>query len=460
MPYTKKPGSIAPNCGGYYEWLPDTYSTTKKYPLILFIHGLGELGNGSSQDLNNIICGLPASIKSYGFPYEAVVVCPQFMGWPAASHTSAVLDYCLKTYSIDPNRIYVTGLSMGGGATWDLASVSDKIAAIAPVCGAASPTSEGIFNMVKNNVAVWAFHAQDDPIVGSSNTHGWVDGLNSARIAPKAQKTIWPTGGHNVWGAVYDYTYKINGVDNAIEWLLKQTKSYVKPTLPTKYKITSATKPIDDWITDNNYLKGDFNYTDTMVLWGAKRIIENTTEQEVYQCEKFGSPLNYTFPLQNGQYEVKLHFAELWFRDPDLRIFNVDIQGSRVLTNFDIFKEAKGRNIAIQRTFVANVTDETLTINLSEVKKPNKSKITAIEIYPITESSQPSVSGSVTISPTPSVSPTSSIAVSSSLSGTILVKTTTEYFDSKNNLIKKTVTNDTINLNDLCTREAKITVSP
>ena len=429
MPFTAKPKQIAPNCGGYYEWLPANYTTSKKYPLLLFFHGLGNLGNGTTELDSITQHGLPFNIKNWGFPYQMIVICPQFGAWPAAEQSAAVLDYALKNYSIDQDKIYLTGLSMGGGATWDLASISDKIAAIAPVCGAAGPNTAGIMNMVKNNVAVWAFHAQNDGIVGVGNTNGWVDGLNSANIKPKAIKTIFPEGGHNIWGAVYDYNYKVNGVDNIYDWLLKFAKTSVPPQLPTSYKITSAIKPIVGWTMDNYYLKGDYQYTDTTVLWGDTRSIANTTEQELYQSEKFGSILNYNFPIQNGKYEVKLHFAELWFNDPNYRIFNVDIQGSRVLTNFDIFKEAGARNVAIQRTFTVDVTNENLSINIKEVKVPNKSKITAIEIYPskgdnvITTPLAPQPSASKPVSPAPS--PTPSCSISSSV--TQIPSTNTTY---------------------------------
>src|SRR5690606_12194309 len=138
--------SINNNCGGFYEALPARYdSSAKKYPLILFIHGIGELGNGKSDLPNMLRAGLPRLINRKMFPpsfesgghhYSFIVLAPQFKKWPSPEEVKGVLTYALKNYRIDTTRIYITGLSMGGGVTWEFtAQFGDNVAASIPICG-------------------------------------------------------------------------------------------------------------------------------------------------------------------------------------------------------------------------------------------------------------------------------------------------------------------------------------
>ncbi|HWI91985.1 MAG TPA: hypothetical protein VNT20_11965, partial [Flavisolibacter sp.] len=149
---TARPISISGTCGGYYEYLPQGYSsnTWQSYPLIVAVHGIGEIGNGSSELPNLLNCwtSIPRLIANGGFPssfnvsgqnFSFIVISPQFNRWPYAADVNAVVDYAVKNYRVDQSRIYVTGLSMGGGSVWDFAgNYPTKAAAVVPVCGAAS----------------------------------------------------------------------------------------------------------------------------------------------------------------------------------------------------------------------------------------------------------------------------------------------------------------------------------
>ncbi|HWI90938.1 MAG TPA: hypothetical protein VNT20_06650, partial [Flavisolibacter sp.] len=149
---TPKYNTVNGNCGGYYEYLPQGYSsnTWQSYPLIVAVHGIGELGNGTSDLPNLLNCwtSIPRLIANGGFPssfnvsgqnFSFIVICPQFKSWPSGADVNAVVDYAVQNYRVDQSRIYVTGLSMGGGSVWDFAgNYPTKAAAVVPVCGAAS----------------------------------------------------------------------------------------------------------------------------------------------------------------------------------------------------------------------------------------------------------------------------------------------------------------------------------
>lgn len=223
--------NVNANCQGFYKALPARYdSTTKKYPLIIFIHGLGELGNGTTQLDKVLANGTPRLLKNKTFPpnfvsggknYSFIVVAPQFKAWPSGADVNAVIDYAVKSYRIDASRIYVSGLSMGGGGTWAFATAfPSRAAAIVPICGAQGASTANASKIAKAGLAVWAFHNTDDPTVAVLNTNNWIQYINNANPSIPAKKTIWPTGGHNAWSKATDPAYR-EGNMNMYEWMLQ-----------------------------------------------------------------------------------------------------------------------------------------------------------------------------------------------------------------------------------------------
>lgn len=226
--------SVGTNCNGFYQAVPVGYNaTTTKYPLLIFLHGQGELGNGTtdlSKVLNN---GTPSILKKKAFPpnfeikgknYSFIVLMPQFTKWPSADDVQAMIDYAVQTYSIDKTRIYVAGLSMGGGVTWMHASkYAPKVAAIVTMAGAAKLSDANAKEIVTSKLPVWSFHNQDDKTVDVSYTINNIAKLNSYSpvIAPKV--TYWPTGGHDSWTKPSDPAYKENGI-NIYEWMLQYSR--------------------------------------------------------------------------------------------------------------------------------------------------------------------------------------------------------------------------------------------
>ena len=223
--------TINSNCLGFYRAVPGHYdSNSRKYPLMVFIHGIGELGNGTTdlpKVLNNAMPNLikngkfPANFNIEGTNYSFIVISPQFVAWPSADDVNAVVNYSIAHYRVDTTRIYVTGLSMGGGATWDYAvKYGSRVAALVPMCGASSPSTDRAHSIASTNLPVWAFHNQDDGTVSVNNTIGWVNDINAYNPNPAARMTIWPTGGHNAWSKASDPNYAENNM-NIYEWMLQ-----------------------------------------------------------------------------------------------------------------------------------------------------------------------------------------------------------------------------------------------
>ncbi|HMC85357.1 MAG TPA: PHB depolymerase family esterase, partial [Chitinophagaceae bacterium] len=143
--------NVSPQIGGFYKALPARYdSTTKKYPLLVFLHGIGELGNGTTDLSKVLVNAVPKLLNQKNFPpqftvsganYSFIVINPQFKAWPAATDVNAMIDYAIAHYRVDTSRIYVAGLSMGGGNTWDYGvAYPNRVAAIVPISGASWPS--------------------------------------------------------------------------------------------------------------------------------------------------------------------------------------------------------------------------------------------------------------------------------------------------------------------------------
>ncbi|MEO6868750.1 MAG: hypothetical protein ABI168_03840, partial [Ginsengibacter sp.] len=237
--------SMTVNSNGYYEYLPSGYSSSSgKYPLIIFVHGLGELGDGSQSQLSKVLAnGTPKQISQGIFPesftvkgqtFKFIVLSPQFTIWPYPYDIDNIINYAIKNYRVDTARIYLTGLSMGGGVVWEYPgedlSYANRIAAIVPISGAAWPANFRCENIAAGNVAVWATHNDQDPQVPSSYTVDFVNNIDNEPAPPNplAKKTIFSSTAHDAWTATYDLNFKENGV-NVYEWMLQYSRYNLLP---------------------------------------------------------------------------------------------------------------------------------------------------------------------------------------------------------------------------------------
>jgi hypothetical protein len=180
------------------------------------------------------------------------------------------------------------------------------------------------------------------------------------------------------------YWYQVRAVDlagNVSSSSNKVSTTTLKTTttLPTTYRIeTGATTPFTD--TASKVWQADQYFEGGTAVNRGTIAINNTLDDRLYQTERYGMT-GYNIPLQNGTYQVTLHFAET---SPSVtatgqRTFNVSLEGNTILTNFDIFAQA-GKNAALIKTFTKSVTDGTL--NLTFTKVVNAPEINAIAITP------------------------------------------------------------------------------
>jgi predicted peptidase len=168
-----------------------------RWPLILFLHGASERG----YDVQRIQAhGIPRVVEELELPFITVSPqCPPTTTWVRMGATLlAVLDQSMARYRVDPERVYLTGLSMGGFGAWTMAAEHpDRFAAMAVVCGG------GLTSWAPRlrTLPIWAFHGSDDDIVPVSATLHMVRALEALR-AP-IRHTIYPNTGHDAWTRTY-----------------------------------------------------------------------------------------------------------------------------------------------------------------------------------------------------------------------------------------------------------------
>jgi len=202
----------------YLLFLPEGYGKKQRqWPMILFLHGSGERGD----DLEKVrVHGLPKIAASKkDFPFIIVSPqCPEGQWWPAKTEMLInLLDDIVSRYDVDTERIYLTGLSMGGFGTWTLAcEYPSRFAAIAPICGGYEPFLAGKLK----DTAVWAFHGAKDKIILVRRSEEMVDAINAKE--GNAKLTIYPDAGHNCWTVAYNN-------NRLYDWFLEHRKKTIKP---------------------------------------------------------------------------------------------------------------------------------------------------------------------------------------------------------------------------------------
>ncbi len=199
----------------YVLFVPHGYKGEEPYPLILFLHGAGETGT-DGQKQAKVGLGPAVRKREQSFPFFVVFPQSQKRTWRAGSADAdralAILGEVTREYKIDPARVYLTGLSMGGFGTWSLAAKEpQRWAAIVPVCGGGDPkTAEAI-----KDLPCWCFHGDADKAVRVDLSRRMMAALWAAGGHPNY--TEYPGVGHNSWDRAY-------GTDYLYEWLLKHKR--------------------------------------------------------------------------------------------------------------------------------------------------------------------------------------------------------------------------------------------
>jgi len=180
----------------------------KKLPLIIQLHGAGERGCGKEELSNVDVHGFSKLLKNT--EYECIAVmpqCPIDNFW--AARVESIIKFAeqlIQEYNVDTDRVYLTGLSMGGYGTWYTAMARpDMFAAIAPVCGGGMAWNAGVLKM-----PVWVFHGVQDPVVSVIQSDEMVNKLRA--LGTDVTYTRLEGVGHNVWEHAYN--------NELLNWLL------------------------------------------------------------------------------------------------------------------------------------------------------------------------------------------------------------------------------------------------
>lgn len=199
----------------YLLYLPKDYSSeTKKYPLLIYLHGGSQKGN----DLNKL--------KTYGLPYlidkgqnfDFIIAspqCPENKYWSTENWFDSLYSDLIMRYRIDTNRVYCTGISMGGYGTYIVAmDFPDKFAAIVPLCGGINDSDTlRVCNL--RNIPIWTFHGTADDKILISETERIVRGLKKCK--GKIKFTKLQNEGHGI-----EYLYETK--PQIYKWLLKHKR--------------------------------------------------------------------------------------------------------------------------------------------------------------------------------------------------------------------------------------------
>lgn len=191
--------------------LPDNYDDNKTYPLIFFFHGAGERGNDNKLQFFHLVQYIYDNA-----PEDCIIVAPQCplndqwvdTPWINGAYSTdtvkesnemvAVMELLSDLeakYSVDEDRIYAIGLSMGGFATWDIITRhNDVIAAAIPICGGGDPSKAEVLK----ETPIFTFHAVNDTAVPYQGTKQTVDAIKGVG-GNKIEYTQYTTGGHGIW---------------------------------------------------------------------------------------------------------------------------------------------------------------------------------------------------------------------------------------------------------------------
>ena len=258
--FTRHPAGEAGAPLGYYEYLPPGYGDGDPSPLLVFVHGKDECGDGSLGQLANLPRdpgSIPALIQNNEWPDDRpfVVLAPQHdcprqveqydqcgegqhygscmlelqhrLGHPVdgslcmtPTELYEFISYAVPAYDVDPQRVYLTGLSCGAYAAFEYAAEhgASQIAAMVPIAGEGRPAWEAS-GCELGQVAIWAFHGDADYEIDPDGTTEPINNLVDCPQPPRqdVELTVYPGVDHNSWSRTYD----LSAGHDVYEWLLR-----------------------------------------------------------------------------------------------------------------------------------------------------------------------------------------------------------------------------------------------
>jgi Secretion system C-terminal sorting domain/Phospholipase/Carboxylesterase len=373
------------NC--FYRYLPRDYSidVTKKYPLIVFIHGVGECGTIPADYTKTYVWGpgklmnagtFPESFVVGGNTYRFIAIMPQIKKGLDATTTDtirpnlvdAVIEYAKANYRVDVTRIYLCGLSMGGGGTLHYAGNSlvyaKKLAAIVTACAARTISVPEATNIANANLPILNTHNNDDGTVLVSRA---VSNMNRIKavvpsITPQPRAIFWATGGHNVWQRTYENIaagsttggFIGNVTDtmgkNVYEWMLQFSNPWV--LLPVVWKSFT----------------GSVNNNKASLQW----VISNQQDVAKYNVEKSADGNAWseiaTVPAQkyNGGSDQVYAYTDPTATDVSFyRIKQTDLNGQ--FTYSSVVKIGQNKDAAVHVKIFPNPFNRQISIGLSNI---------------------------------------------------------------------------------------------
>jgi pimeloyl-ACP methyl ester carboxylesterase len=203
---------------GFWEYLPRGYNARSQWPVVVYLHGIRESGSGTStSDLRRVLLnGPPKLIVNGGRQFDFVLIAPQSPGMPEGFNTTNIrklITFIKDNYNIDEDRIYFTGLSYGGFATWHIANeLPQEIAAIIPICscgGALDPRK-------LKSVPAWAFVNERDWKTVPACMRALINSIRKVGGTPLL--TAYDRRGHDAWTNTYEN-------EKVWDWLLSQRRA-------------------------------------------------------------------------------------------------------------------------------------------------------------------------------------------------------------------------------------------
>ncbi|GIL23255.1 MAG: hypothetical protein BroJett042_17680 [Bacteroidota bacterium] len=228
---------------------------------------MGERGNGTTELAKIANLGPPRSVRD-GYKFPFILISPQLKSsygvWPS-SYIDEVVEHARSYLRIDPSRMYFTGLSLGGGGTWEyVATYPQKVAAAVPVCGGYNTLSKACI-YANNNIPIWASHGDKDGVVPMARTVNMINAINACVPAPNPAPilTIYPNVAHNAWNFAYRTDNSLH-TPNVFEWMMGFRKGGVSVSagldvvlnLPTNsVNITGVASTSSGTITSYDWVK-------------------------------------------------------------------------------------------------------------------------------------------------------------------------------------------------------------
>jgi predicted esterase len=278
----------------YLEYLPQGAATSgEKYPVLIYLHGAGDKGDGTTRLIGNLVnMGPPKEIENgsnmtfvvNGREEKLIVISPQ-LSWSYSDFMPILPTFINEIFEryaqhIDRSRVYLTGISMGGGGTWAMAAQNPNLfAAVVPVCGAAWPQTSQPCSIASANLPVWAHHGTADNIISLAHSSEWVNRINACQPTPnpRAQLREYPGLPHDISAEVFTPGNTHNPT-NIYQWMLQ----YSRPLNVTWNGSTwspQAPKALDNVTISGNYPSAglatkDFVCNNLTVASGATLTIE------------------------------------------------------------------------------------------------------------------------------------------------------------------------------------------